>query len=68
MILLPVGPAVIWAAAEHASAGLQVPVAVPAAGLHLLATALWLGGLITLVLLLHRAPVDMRVRDCCTDE
>ncbi|NXY96796.1 copper resistance protein CopC/CopD [Streptomyces sp. BR123] len=42
-----------WAAAEHASAGIQVPLAVPAAVLHLLAMGVWLGGLITLVVLLR---------------
>ncbi|MFE6282980.1 copper resistance CopC/CopD family protein [Streptomyces sp. NPDC057877] len=35
-----------WAAAEHASAGIQVPVAVASHALHLLAAAVWLGGLV----------------------
>ncbi|MFE2880743.1 copper resistance CopC/CopD family protein [Streptomyces roseus] len=43
-----------WAAAEHASAGLQVALAVPVAALHLLAMGVWLGGLVTLLLLLRR--------------
>ncbi|MFD3695200.1 copper resistance protein CopC [Streptomyces sp. NPDC058646] len=42
-----------WASAEHASAGLQVPLAVPVAVLHLLAMGIWLGGLITLAVLLR---------------
>ncbi|MFB6807235.1 copper resistance CopC/CopD family protein [Streptomyces sp. NPDC056387] len=50
---LALGLALTWAAAEHASAGIQVPLAVPAAVLHLLAMGVWLGGLITLVPLLR---------------
>ncbi|MFI5640815.1 copper resistance CopC/CopD family protein [Streptomyces goshikiensis] len=50
--------AVTWAAAEHASAGIQVPLAVPVAVLHLLAMGVWLGGLITLLLLLRRRGSD----------
>ncbi|MFK0044338.1 copper resistance CopC/CopD family protein [Streptomyces sp. NPDC090741] len=49
------GLAFTWTAAEHASAGLQVPLAVPVAALHLLAMGVWLGGLVTLVIAL-RAP------------
>ncbi|WP_445284838.1 copper resistance CopC/CopD family protein [Streptomyces sp. DSM 118148] len=45
---------VTWAAAEHASAGPQVPVAVASAALHLLAMAAWLGGLAALLLTLRR--------------
>ncbi|MGC4971672.1 copper resistance CopC/CopD family protein [Streptomyces sp. DT199] len=60
-VLLAVGLAVTWAAAEHASAGLQVPVAIPVAVLHLLAMAMWLGGLITLALILWRTPADTTV-------
>ncbi|MFJ9559367.1 copper resistance CopC/CopD family protein [Streptomyces fuscichromogenes] len=51
---LAVALAVTWAAAEHASAGPQVPLAVPVAVLHLLAMAVWLGGLVTLVAVLRR--------------
>ncbi|CAM5434388.1 hypothetical protein SVIOM342S_09235 [Streptomyces violaceorubidus] len=47
---LAVGLALTWAAAEHASAGVQVPLAMTSATLHLLATAVWLGGLTALVL------------------
>ncbi|WP_331753269.1 copper resistance protein CopC/CopD (plasmid) [Streptomyces sp. NBC_00637] len=52
--VLAVGLAATWAAAEHASAGIQVPLAVPVAVLHLLAMAVWLGGLITLLTVLRR--------------
>ncbi|MEV5019394.1 copper resistance CopC/CopD family protein [Streptomyces sp. NPDC053780] len=45
-----------WAAAEHASAGLQVPFAVTSFVLHLLATAVWLGGLVALLVTLRAAP------------
>ncbi|MEJ1200833.1 MULTISPECIES: copper resistance CopC/CopD family protein [unclassified Streptomyces] len=45
---LAVGLALTWAAAEHAAAGIQVPVAVTSSVLHLLATAVWLGGLAAL--------------------
>ncbi|MET4661161.1 copper transport protein [Streptomyces sp. PvP037] len=47
--------ALTWAAAEHASAGIQVPVAMASSVLHLLATACWLGGLTALLLTLYRA-------------
>ncbi|MGC0376355.1 copper resistance protein CopC [Streptomyces sp. SAI-229] len=47
--------ALTWAAAEHASAGIQVPLAMTSSVLHLLATACWLGGLTALLLTLHRA-------------
>ncbi len=47
--------ALTWAAAEHASAGIQVPLAMASSVLHLLATACWLGGLTALLLTLHRA-------------
>ncbi|MFE2145618.1 copper resistance CopC/CopD family protein [Streptomyces sp. NPDC059456] len=47
--VLALGLALTWAAAEHASAGIQVPLAVPVAVLHLLAMGVWLGGLIALV-------------------
>ncbi|MFE3636004.1 copper resistance protein CopC [Streptomyces sp. NPDC059168] len=45
-----------WAAAEHASAGPQVPVAVASTVLHVLAMAVWLGGLAALLLTLRRDP------------
>ncbi|MFD5802171.1 copper resistance CopC/CopD family protein [Streptomyces sp. NPDC127020] len=45
-----------WGAAEHASAGIQVPLAVASFVLHLLATAVWLGGLVALLVTLRAAP------------
>ncbi|CAM5742870.1 Copper resistance protein CopC OS=Streptomyces alboniger OX=132473 GN=CP975_17305 PE=4 SV=1 [Streptomyces alboniger] len=53
--VLSVGLALTWAAAEHASAGIQVPVAMTAAVLHVLAMAVWLGGLAALLLTLYRS-------------
>ncbi|MFJ6478818.1 copper resistance CopC/CopD family protein [Streptomyces sp. NPDC091682] len=47
------GLAFTWATAEHASAGPQVPLAVPVAALHLVSMGVWLGGLITLVIALR---------------
>ncbi|KAF3469672.1 copper resistance protein CopC [Streptomyces sp. Tu 3180] len=52
---LSVGLALTWAAAEHASAGIQVPAAMTSSVLHLLAMACWLGGLTALLLTLYRA-------------
>ncbi|MFB6824454.1 copper resistance protein CopC [Streptomyces virginiae] len=52
--LLAVALAATWAFAEHAAAGVQVVPAMPVAVLHLLAMGVWLGGLITLLLLLRR--------------
>ncbi|MFF4263528.1 copper resistance CopC/CopD family protein [Streptomyces virginiae] len=60
--LLAVALAVTWAFAEHAAAGIQVVLAMPMAVLHLLAMGVWLGGLITLLLLLRRrGPADQGV-------
>ncbi len=56
---LSLGLALTWAAAEHASAGIQVPVAMTSSVLHLLATAVWLGGLTALLTVLYRAPADL---------
>ncbi|MBK3625679.1 copper resistance protein CopC/CopD [Streptomyces sp. MBT49] len=53
--------ALTWAAAEHASAGIQVPAAMTSTVLHLLAMAVWLGGLTALLTLFHRASVPSRV-------
>ncbi|MFE9404447.1 copper resistance CopC/CopD family protein [Streptomyces sp. NPDC006530] len=50
------GLAATWALAEHASTGLQPGIAMPVDVLHLLAVAAWLGGLITLLVVLYRAP------------
>ncbi|MEU9454639.1 copper resistance protein CopC [Streptomyces sp. NPDC048277] len=52
---LSVALALTWAAAEHASAGIQVPLAMTSSVLHLLAMALWLGGLAALLTTLYRA-------------
>ncbi|MGV9624859.1 copper resistance CopC/CopD family protein [Streptomyces tendae] len=48
-VALAIGLALTWAAAEHASAGIQVPVAMTSSVLHLLATAVWVGGLVALL-------------------
>ncbi|MFJ3306185.1 copper resistance protein CopC [Streptomyces sp. NPDC086549] len=53
--VLSVGLALTWAAAEHASAGIQVPLAMTSSVLHLLAMAVWLGGLTALLTTLYRA-------------
>ncbi|MFJ4469734.1 copper resistance CopC/CopD family protein [Streptomyces sp. NPDC089424] len=58
-IALCLALAVTWAAAEHASAGIQVPVAMTSSVLHLLAMAVWLGGLTALLTVLYRAPQDL---------
>ncbi|MFF3484770.1 copper resistance CopC/CopD family protein [Streptomyces sp. NPDC002701] len=52
---LAVALAGTWAVAEHASAGIQVPVAMTSSVLHLLAMAVWLGGLGALLTALHRS-------------
>ncbi|MFB6791101.1 copper resistance protein CopC [Streptomyces olivaceus] len=52
---LAVALALTWAASEHASAGIQVPAAMTSSTLHLLATAVWLGGLTALLLTLRSA-------------
>ncbi|MEU8591856.1 copper resistance protein CopC [Streptomyces sp. NPDC048664] len=51
--------ALTWAVSEHAAAGLQVPLAMTSAVLHLLAMAVWLGGLAALLTVLYRAPEDL---------
>ncbi|MDX2710107.1 copper resistance protein CopC, partial [Streptomyces sp. PA03-6a] len=48
--------ATTWAAAEHASVGLQSAVAMPVDVVHLLAAAVWLGGLTLLTLALFTTP------------
>ncbi|WEH16466.1 copper resistance protein CopC [Streptomyces sp. VNUA24] len=53
---LSVALAATWAAAEHASTGIQVPVAMTSSVLHLLAMSVWLGGLAALLLTLYRTP------------
>ncbi|MGW3914775.1 copper resistance CopC/CopD family protein [Streptomyces sp. NPDC005070] len=53
-VLFSLALAVTWAASEHASAGIQVPAAMVSSVLHLLAMAVWLGGLAALLTALHR--------------
>ncbi|MGQ4382269.1 copper resistance CopC/CopD family protein [Streptomyces sp. SAS_270] len=52
---LCVGLALTWVSAEHASAGIQVPLAMTSSILHLLAMAVWLGGLAALLITLYRS-------------
>ncbi len=59
VILLSLALALTWTVAEHASAGIQVPLAMTSAVLHLLAMAVWLGGLAALLTALHRAPGEL---------
>ncbi|MEU2773204.1 copper resistance protein CopC [Streptomyces sp. NPDC007162] len=56
---LAVALALTWAAAEHASAGIQVPLAMTSTVLHLLAMALWLGGLTALLITLQRGSAPL---------
>lgn len=58
---LAVGLALTWAAAEHASAGIQVPAAMASSVLHLLAMAVWLGGLTALLTLLRHGSLPAAV-------
>ncbi|MFI9170436.1 copper resistance CopC/CopD family protein [Streptomyces lincolnensis] len=53
--VLSVALALTWAAAEHASAGIQVPVAMTSSVLHVLAMTVWLGGLAALLVTLSRS-------------
>jgi copper transport protein len=46
--------AATWAAADHASVGIQVPLALPADIIHLSAMAIWIGGLIMVAAFLLR--------------
>ncbi|MEU6538927.1 copper resistance protein CopC [Streptomyces sp. NPDC047000] len=55
------GLAASWALAEHASTGLQPAVAMPVDVVHLLAVAVWLGGLTALLTALYKAPADTPV-------
>ncbi|WP_316756882.1 copper resistance CopC/CopD family protein [Streptomyces herbicida] len=55
------GLAASWAMAEHASTGLQPGIAMPVDVIHLLAVATWLGGLVALLVALHRVPADTPV-------
>ncbi|MCS0601595.1 copper resistance protein CopC [Streptomyces sp. LP11] len=51
-----------WTGAEHASAGIQVPLAIASATLHLLAMAAWLGGLTALLRTLPHVTPDTLTR------
>jgi copper transport protein len=55
------GLAASWAMAEHASVGLQPEIAMPVDVVHLLAVAVWLGGLAALLVALYRAPAETPV-------
>ncbi|MFF7883264.1 copper resistance CopC/CopD family protein [Streptomyces sp. NPDC020794] len=55
------GLAASWAMAEHASTGIQASLAMPVDVLHLLAVAVWLGGLSTLLVALFRAPAETQI-------
>ena len=61
--VLAAGLAGTWAASDHASAGVQVPVAMVSSVVHLLAMSVWLGGLAALFVALARAPLDTPVPD-----
>jgi copper transport protein len=54
--ILTAALAATWAVADHAGAGTQVPLAVPADIVHLSAMAIWLGGLAVLVTIVLRRP------------
>lgn len=54
--VIAAGLAATWAMAEHASTGIQTGIAMPVDILHLLAVAVWLGGLAALLTALYRAP------------
>uniref|UniRef100_A0AAU2A199 Protein YobA n=1 Tax=Streptomyces sp. NBC_00093 TaxID=2975649 RepID=A0AAU2A199_9ACTN len=56
--VVAIGLAATWALAEHASTGLQAGIAMPVDVVHLVAVALWLGGLSALLVALFRAPAD----------
>lgn len=56
--VVAIGLAATWALSEHASTGLQSDIAMPVDVAHLLAVALWLGGLSALLVALFRAPAD----------
>jgi copper transport protein len=59
-VIVAVGLAATWAMAEHASTGLQPGIAMPVDVLHLLAVAVWLGGLAALVVSLYWGPAVER--------
>ncbi|MFD9464051.1 copper resistance CopC/CopD family protein [Streptomyces sp. NPDC060027] len=60
-VVVAAGLAATWAMAEHASTGIQAGIAMPVDVLHLLAVAVWLGGLSTLLVALFRAPAEAQI-------
>lgn len=56
--VLAVGMAITWSVSGHAAVGLQPEIALPVDVAHLLAMAVWLGGLLVLAIALRRAPRD----------
>ncbi|WP_049567494.1 copper resistance CopC/CopD family protein [Streptomyces sp. SBT349] len=54
--ILAAGIAASWAMSEHASTGRQTGLAIPLDIVHLLAVSAWLGGLVTLLVLLRTEP------------
>ncbi|MER5655604.1 copper resistance protein CopC [Streptomyces sp. NPDC002131] len=60
-VVVAAGLAASWAMAEHASTGIQAGIAMPVDVLHLLAVAVWLGGLTTLLVALFRAPAEEQI-------
>jgi copper transport protein len=53
--------AVTWASSDHASTGIQVPLALPADVVHLDAMAVWIGGLVVLAGFALRGPATAAV-------
>ncbi len=60
-VALALGLGSTWAAADHAAVGLQPALALPVDIVHLLAMALWLGGLVTLMVALRPAETALPV-------
>jgi copper transport protein len=54
--VLTAGLAATWAVADHAGTGIQVPLSVPSAIIHLSAVAIWQGGLAMLITIVLRRP------------
>lgn len=54
--VIALGTAASWALAEHASSGIQTAAAIPSHLAHLVAAAVWLGGLASLLALLRWGP------------
>lgn len=60
-VALMAGIAATWAASDHASTGFQVPLAIGADIVHLVAMAVWAGGLVTLAGFALRGPASAAV-------